>query len=45
MIFTLSSRENEGAMVSKLDEQVVSRSRDDIFLFHPTLPFRGLMGS
>ena len=31
MNFTLSSREIEAAIVSKLDEQVVTRSRDDIF--------------
>ena len=44
VFFTLSSRGNEGAMVSKLDEQLASRSRDDILNFS-TLPFRGLMGS
>jgi hypothetical protein len=33
MILTLSSRENEEAMASKLDEQVASRSRDDIHVF------------
>lgn len=31
MSFNLSSRGKEAAIVSKLDEQVVTRSRDDIF--------------
>jgi hypothetical protein len=31
MDFTLSSQENVAAIVSKLDEQVVARSWDDIF--------------
>ena len=38
--YTLSSRGKEGAMVSKLDEQVVTRSRDDISFDQLILPFR-----